>query len=101
MDVQLRADEAVMFAGIVRALVAIAINDVENGMPEPECAPELLQAAHWQAARHGLGGALLDPVGSHRRTGDLVARLMDHIEPALDAAGDTRQVTSLVHRLLR
>lgn len=100
-DVQLRADEAVMLAGLVRSLVATAIDDIGKGAPEPDCPPELLQAANWQAARHGLNGALLDPVGTRLSAGDMVARLLDHIGPALDAAGDTRQVTSLVHRLLQ
>ncbi|WP_190136449.1 glutamate--cysteine ligase [Streptomyces longispororuber] len=100
-DVQLRADEAVMLAGIVRGLVSTAVTDIKNGTEEPDCLPELLQAAHWQAARHGLSGSLLDPAGRRLSAGDAVARLMEHIEPALEAAGDFRQVTSLVHRLLR
>lgn len=35
LDVQLRADDAVMFAGIVRALVATAIADEKAGLPCP------------------------------------------------------------------
>ncbi|WP_189600261.1 carboxylate-amine ligase [Streptomyces lateritius] len=100
-DVQLRADEAVMFAGIVRALVTTAIREDELGTPVPDVPPELAQAANWQAARHGLNGHLIAPTGERRSAGDLVARMMEHITPALDAAGDTREVASLVHRLLR
>ncbi|MFK4066669.1 glutamate--cysteine ligase [Streptomyces sp. NPDC029674] len=101
LDVQLRVDEAVMLTGIVRGLVTTAVTDIKNGVEEPDCLPELLQASHWQAARHGLSGFLLDPAEGRLSAGDAVARLMDHIEPALDATGDLRQVTSLVHRLLR
>lgn len=100
-DVQLRVDEAVMLTGIVRGLVSAAVTDIKNGVEEPHCPAELLQAAHWQAARHGLSGALLDPAGDRVSAGDAVVRLMNHIEPALNATGDLRQVTSLVHRLLR
>ncbi|MEW1906339.1 MULTISPECIES: glutamate--cysteine ligase [unclassified Streptomyces] len=100
-DVQLRADEAVMFAGIVRALVATAINEEKAGMPLPDCSPELLQASNWHAARHGLSGLLVDPEGRSRRAGDVMCALLEHITPALDESGDTREVTSLLHRLLQ
>ncbi|MFI2367698.1 glutamate--cysteine ligase [Streptomyces sp. NPDC018833] len=100
-DVQLRADEAVMFAGIVRALVMTAIREADAAAPVPSIAPEVLQAANWQAARHGLGGSLITATGERRSAGDVVAQLMEHITPALDAAGDTREVVSLVHRLLQ
>lgn len=100
-DVQLRADEAVMLAGIVRALVATAIHEDRLRKPIAHVPPELAQAANWQAARHGLNGHLISPTGERRSAGDLVARMMEHITPALDAAGDTREVASLVHRLLR
>ncbi|MFI2780481.1 glutamate--cysteine ligase [Streptomyces sp. ALB3] len=100
-DVQLRADEAVMFAGIVRALVTTAIQEAEAGAPTPRLLPEVLQAATWQAARHGLGGHLITATGERISAGDAVARLMEHITPALDAAGETRELAALVHRLLR
>ncbi|MFF6914896.1 glutamate--cysteine ligase [Streptomyces sp. NPDC012466] len=103
MDVQLRADEAVMCAGIVRALVATALAEATaDRAPAVDCAPELLHASMWHAARHGLGDTLIDPSdGERRRAGDVLCRLLRHVAPALDAAGDTRQVTALVHRLLR
>ncbi|MET9436641.1 glutamate--cysteine ligase [Streptomyces sp. NPDC006551] len=100
-DVQLRADTAVMLAGIVRALVATAIREEKAGTPLPLCPPELLQASNWHAARHGLSGLLVDPAGRARRAGDVLCMLLDHVTPALDEAGDTREVTSLAHRLLQ
>ncbi|MET9419797.1 glutamate--cysteine ligase [Streptomyces sp. NPDC006540] len=100
-DVQLRADEAVMFAGIVRALVVTAIHETAVGIPAPAIAPEMMQAANWQAARYGLSGHLITATGERRSAGDVVAQLIEHITPALDAAGDTREVISLVHRLLQ
>lgn len=102
LDVQLRADDAVMFAGIVRALVATALHEIRSGAPLSVPQHELMQAAGWQAARHGLGDVLVHPYAGHRlRAGDVVCALVDHIGPALDEAGDTRQVMALIHRLLR
>ncbi|MFF2775894.1 glutamate--cysteine ligase [Streptomyces sp. NPDC058052] len=101
LDVQLSADDAVMFAGIVRGLVATAIAEEKAGMPLPAVAPELTQAANWHAARHGLNGILLDPAGRPHRSGDVLYALLRHITCALGDAGDLRGVSGLVHRLLR
>ncbi|MGW2823740.1 carboxylate-amine ligase [Streptomyces sp. NPDC001443] len=100
-DVQSGTDEAVMFAGVVRALVQRAIRDAAGGEPERQPDPELLEAAMWQAARHGLSGDLIDPDGRRRRAKDVVCHLMRHIGPALEDAGDAREVRALVHRLLQ
>ncbi len=101
LDVQLRVDDAVMFAGIIRALVETALTEEAAGAPEPDCAPELLQAGMWHAARHGLSDALIGPGGDRSRAGDLVGELLRHISVPLEMAGDTRQVMALVHRLLQ
>ncbi|MGW2816791.1 carboxylate-amine ligase [Streptomyces sp. NPDC001415] len=101
LDVQLRVDETVMLAGIVRALVTTAMREEKDGEPLPELPAELLQAATWRAARDGLTGKLIDPTGHLRKCGDVICTLATHIHPALETAGDTRQVNSLLHRLLR
>lgn len=99
-DVQLRADDAVMFAGIVRALVATAIEETKADQGIPEYPTELQHAATWHAARHGMSASLIDPEGERRDAADVVRHLLDHAGPALDTAGDQREVESLVHRLL-
>ncbi|MER8187160.1 glutamate--cysteine ligase [Kitasatospora sp. NPDC094015] len=102
MDVQLRADEAVMLAGLVRALATTVMSEYRQGVPGPERTPESLAGASWNAARYGMTEALHDPVtGLPRRVGDLVSDLVEYLTPALVRAGDERQVTSLLHRLLR
>ncbi|NJP50197.1 glutamate--cysteine ligase [Streptomyces sp. SBST2-5] len=101
MDVQLRADDAVMVAGLARALVATALAETAAGAPVLDCDQELLQASLWHAARHGLSTTLVDPSGRQRRAGEMLYELLRHVTPALDAADDTRQVTALVHRLLQ
>ncbi|WP_411104082.1 glutamate--cysteine ligase [Streptomyces sp. cmx-4-9] len=101
MDVQLRADDAVMLAGIVRALVTTAITEEKAGVPQVPCAPELVQASTWHAARYGLNGTLVDPGGLARSSGDVLCALLHHLTPALEDSGDLRQVSGLVHRLLQ
>ncbi|MFG3545891.1 glutamate--cysteine ligase [Streptomyces sp. NPDC047725] len=101
-DVQLCADDAVMLAGVVRGLVETALAEADADTPPPDCAPEFLQAAMWHAARHGLSSTLIDPArATVCRAGDMLCGLLGHIGAALEASGDTREVTSLVHRLLR
>ncbi|MFF0203364.1 glutamate--cysteine ligase [Streptomyces sp. NPDC005017] len=100
-DVQLLADDAVMLAGVVRALVQTALAEASAGAPVPDCAPELLQASLWHAARYGLSGSLMDPGGAARRAGDVLWELFRHTAAALEESGDTREVSALVHRLLR
>lgn len=101
LDVQLTADDAMMFAGIVRGLVATAIRDARSGHPAPDRAPEILDAATWQAARYGLGAELLDTRGRRSTAADAVRVLLDHIAPGLDETGDTHEVARLVRRFLR
>ncbi|MCY0932244.1 glutamate--cysteine ligase [Streptomyces sp. H27-H1] len=101
LDVQLRADDAVMLAGIVRALVATAITEEKAGAALPQCAPEILHAANWHAARHGLNGTVVGRDGLPRSSGDVLCTLLRHITPALEESGDLREVSALVHRMLR
>ncbi|MGW3095160.1 carboxylate-amine ligase [Streptomyces sp. NPDC001102] len=101
LDVQLRADDAVMLTGLVRALVETALAETTAGAPTLDCDQELLQASMWHAARHGLSSTLVDPSGRQRRAGEMLYELLRHIAPALDASGDSRQVTGLVHQLLQ
>lgn len=101
-DVQLRVDDAVMLAGVTRALVAAALEAEAADEPMPLLPPELVRAASWHAARHGIARELLD-LGSGRPhpAGDVVRAMIDDIAPQLRAAGDLAQVTALVERLLR
>ncbi|MEW2412794.1 glutamate--cysteine ligase [Streptomyces sp. NPDC046866] len=101
LDVQLEADDAVLLAGIVRALVTTAIAEEQAGAAPVGCPPELLQAAVWHAARHGLGSTLMDPQGRRRSAGDVLCMLVQHITPALEDSGDLREVSALLHRLLQ
>ncbi|MCW2868787.1 MAG: ybdK 2 [Streptomyces oryziradicis] len=101
LDVQLRAGTAVMFAGIVRALVVTALRESGGAAPFVSPEQEIVHAAGWHAARHGLNDVLVDPhSGRPRPAREVVESLLEHLTPALDEAGDTVRVTSSVHRLL-
>ncbi|MFG2720557.1 glutamate--cysteine ligase [Streptomyces sp. NPDC048416] len=101
LDVQLGVDEAVMFAGIVRALAATAIDAYRAKEAEQVAPPEQLRAATWQAARHGLTGTLLGPRGNALPAAEAVSMLLHHIAPSLAARGDDQYVLPQVQRLLR
>lgn len=97
-DVQPSTEDAVMFAGVVRALVDTAVFEERRGVPYPVPSPEMLDSANWQAARHGLSGDLIDPLGRRRPADEVVGRLLGHVSPALERFDGARRVASLVHR---
>jgi carboxylate-amine ligase len=56
-----------------------------------------VRVAAWRAARSGLSGGLVDPVhGTTAPAADVVAGLLAHVRPALEASGDLEWVTSHV-----
>lgn len=99
-DVCLTVDDAVMVAGLVRGL-ARACHDCDvAGEPVPDVRRELLRAATWRAARHGVDADLVDVIGRRavpaRR---LVGSLLDFIGPALRALGEWDEVSGQVERV--
>ena len=100
-DVCSRIDEAVMIAGLSRALAQTALAEHTAARPLQHVRPELLEAAIWQAARDGLDGELIDPLSAGRLPATaLVERLLDHLRPALEERGDLDEVTGLVQETL-
>jgi carboxylate-amine ligase len=98
-DVCADADDAVTIAGLARALVSTAADRWQAGEPAPPLRPELLRAASWRAARWGLTGELADLRGVGGRVGllpagNLIKALLEHVGPALDAAGDLDRVSA-------
>jgi carboxylate-amine ligase len=102
-DVQLDADSAVVLAGFVRAIghgTLAGSGEADDG--EPPLPVELLRAATWAAARHGLDGDLFDP--RERRSvpaARLVERLLSELEKPLRELGDLDELTAGVERVLR
>ena len=101
MDVCSRVDEAVMMAGLTRALVRACHERAEREEPYPKPRLELLRAAQWLASRHGLDAELLDPeAGGTAPAREVVERLLAFARPALEEDGDWEEVSTLVHETL-
>lgn len=100
-DVCLRADDAVLIAALVRALVETAARAWQAGDPASPVRTELLRLAAWRASRSGLGGQLADPVTNRPAAADAVAhQLLEHARPALTDAGEVAVVEDLLEALL-
>lgn len=89
-------DDAVLLAGLGRALVQTAAAEVAAGAPAPVLRHELLRAASWRAARSGLTGELVDPVRREAvPAAELLDRLLDHVRDALADRGEEATVREL------
>jgi len=100
-DVCSRIDEAVMLAGLSRALVRTCRERAKRGEPYPRTRPELLRAAHWVASRHGLDAGLVDVEAEHTVPArDVVEKLLAFARPGLEEHGDWEEVSSLVRETL-
>ncbi|MBA3344736.1 MAG: carboxylate-amine ligase [Gemmatimonadales bacterium] len=100
-DVCLTVDEAVMVAGLARALTRSCLEAAQRGDECPTVRPELLRAAHWRAARYGIDRDLIH-FGEMRAlpARELIGRLMGHLRPALEAAEEWDEISALVGQVL-
>ena len=100
-DVCQSVDEAVAIAGLCRG-VALACHDAPHlDVPGHQVRPELLRAAKWRAARHGLDGELIDPWG--RKTvpaSRMVEALLTFVRQPLESLGDWDEVSTLVREIV-
>jgi len=100
-DVCSTIDEAVMLAGLCRALARTCFSHDQDGAPIPMPRPEILRAAQWQAARYGLDGDLIDVLT--RRpvpAAEQVETLLGFVREALEESGEWDEVRSLVDQTL-
>lgn len=95
-------DDAIAIAGLFRAMVRAAEQNIANGRPFDPVPPPVHRAAIWQAARAGLTGMLLDnsrhprPLPARRAVKSLLWRL----RPQLHELGDWDAVKELVKNTL-
>jgi glutamate---cysteine ligase / carboxylate-amine ligase len=100
-DVCSSVDEAVMVAGLVRAVTRRCLRQVREEEPAPRPRYELLEAARWRAARFGLDDTLVDVSGAVARpAADVVRQLLDTLRPDLEDTGDWELIHELVDRTL-
>ena len=101
-DVCSSIDEAVMLAGLCRALVRTCHKGAEEEKPYPEVRPEILRAAHWVASRYGLGADLVDVEAGHLAPAkDVIEKLLAFTRRALEEHGDWQEVSVLVGDTLK
>lgn len=94
-DVQLEAHDAVLIGALTRALVVTALQEAETDAAPLVPDPELLDAALWQAARDGMEHHLVDLATAERVPArQHLAAFLDHVGGALEAEGDTAEVTA-------
>jgi carboxylate-amine ligase len=99
-DVGLTADETVAYVGLVRALVATALDEAACGRPAPPVPQAALRGSCRSAARTGLGGSVPDPrTGEPVESWALVDRLVTHLLPRLHAQGDEHLVVPTLDRI--
>jgi glutamate---cysteine ligase / carboxylate-amine ligase len=100
-DVCLRAEDAVLVAALIRALVETEARAARSGHPNRPPRTELLRLAAWRASRSGLDDVLLHPVTGLPEPAAAVAHaLADHCRDALADTGDADTVTELLAALL-
>ena len=97
-DVCMGVDEAVMVAGLVRGPgLHLPPGRRRPATPTRDPRPELLRAAKWRAARHGLAADLVDVLGGRALPAtEMVELFLAAIRPGLEAGGDLEEVTELV-----
>lgn len=92
-------DDAVLQAGLCRALVLTCLHEIERDEPESSADPFLLRAANWHAGRWGLSRNLIDAAAWQEvPAAVLIDRLIAHVRDALDELGDHAEVSRLALR---
>jgi carboxylate-amine ligase len=101
MDVVADIDDTVALAMMVRALVSVSIDKALAGDPGPLPSTEVLRAAYWRAARDGWPGCGVDALSGQVLPASVqLARLLDHVQPALRRHGDSETAREFVDRLV-
>jgi YbdK family carboxylate-amine ligase len=99
-DVCTEVDDVVLHAALVRSLVRVLAARAARGRPCPRPRPELLRAARWRAARHGLDGQLFDAVRCELVPARVaVRRLLAELKEDLCGHDEWAVVVELVERL--
>jgi carboxylate-amine ligase len=102
MDVCMTVDEAVMVAGLVRALVRTCHAQAMRDEPFVAARSELIRAAQWRAARYGLDAELIDfGALAAVRADEMVEKFLAFLRPELENSGDWDEISSIVHETMQ
>ncbi|MFE2110250.1 glutamate--cysteine ligase [Kitasatospora sp. NPDC059463] len=101
-DVNADLGTVLLFAGLLRGLGAVLLDEARVGLPPPAVPHGRLAAAHRRAAQTGPSGEGIDPfTGWPVPMPALVDRLLERAAPGLSAAGDLAAVEAGLDRLRR
>jgi glutamate---cysteine ligase / carboxylate-amine ligase len=101
-DVCLHAQDTVLLAVLCRALVETAARAWERGEEAPPIPTSMIRLAMWRAGRDGVDGELLDTMsGRPGAAHEVLERLVSHVRPALEDAGDLELVRHRMREVLR
>ncbi len=93
MDSQTRVEHTVALAALVQAMVKELAEHFESGQELSRYPYEMLDENKWVAARHGLGGELVDlPTRERVRTSDLARRLVDRLTGHAEDLGSAAEL---------
>ncbi|HEY0079803.1 MAG TPA: carboxylate-amine ligase [Pyrinomonadaceae bacterium] len=101
-DVCMTIDEAVMAAGLARALARTCYEQSKHdGEPFKHPRPELLRAAKWRAARYGLDEDLIDvSEGRAAPAREVIEKLLGFVRASLEEHGEWEEIEALVRATL-
>ncbi|MGB7921631.1 MAG: carboxylate-amine ligase [Pyrinomonadaceae bacterium] len=95
-DVCMTVDEAVMIAGLARALARACYAQTMRDEPFDHARPEILRAAKWRAARYGLDADLIDAqAGRAVPAREMVEKLLSFVRPSLEEHGEWDEVSAI------
>ena len=96
MDSQTRLEHTVALAALVQAMVKELAEHFESGEQLSHYPYEMLDENKWLAARHGLGGDLVDlPSRDRVRTADLARRLVDRLKGHAEDLGSAAELAGI------
>jgi glutamate---cysteine ligase / carboxylate-amine ligase len=93
MDSQTRVEHTIALAGLIQAMVKEMAEHYEAGLQLSRYPYEMLDENKWLAARHGLGGSLVDlPDIGRVPVPDLARRLLERLAPHAEELGSTEDL---------
>ncbi|MFL6163226.1 MAG: glutamate--cysteine ligase [Jatrophihabitantaceae bacterium] len=99
-DVCTDVRDAVLLAGLARALVDTAHRQAADGQPPAPIGIPVLRAATWRAARWGTGGNLVHPLtGRQESAWAVIDELVERVTSALRRNGDLAEVEAGLDRI--
>ena len=94
-------DDVVLQTGLARSLVRVAAEGALAGTPFARPRPELVKAARWRAARHGLEDRLLDlHDATSRPAAEVVRGLLARLRDDLEEHEEWDEVSALAEQAL-